>query len=126
MVFANGMEIDVAEENDLIVSLGEDGTEMGAGIFAEAGEKLGVGAGDAGGGLGETFAVGVFADGQEDFTNRALDARVIDAGGSGFFGHGSVSPEVIIGEEVEMPNAECQMPSRAIAYGLKKRGRPPP
>src|SRR5258706_3025643 len=80
MVLAEAVEFDVAEENDLVVALGEYGFQVALGIILEAGHQLGVGACDAVGGAKETFAIGVFADGDEDFAHGFFDAGDIDFG----------------------------------------------
>ncbi len=47
-------------------------------VDAEAGEELGIGAGDPGGRLAQPVAVGVLADGEEDLADRGLDALQVD------------------------------------------------
>lgn len=47
-------------------------------VDAQAGEELGVGAGDPGGRLAQPVAVGVLADGDEDLADGRLDALQVD------------------------------------------------
>lgn len=47
-------------------------------VDAQAGEQLGVGAGDPGGCLAQPVAVRVLADGDEDLADRGLDALQVD------------------------------------------------
>jgi hypothetical protein len=79
VVFAEGVEFNIAEKDDLIVSFVEDGFEMRAWVLVHAGHQFGIGAGDAAGGFAEAFAVGVFADGDENLADGAFDTGVVDA-----------------------------------------------
>jgi hypothetical protein len=84
MMLAEGLEFDVAEEDDLVVTFMEDGAEMEPGILIEAGEEFGIRPGDAVGGLEESLAVGVFTDGQKNLADGALEPGQIHAvGGDG-------------------------------------------
>jgi hypothetical protein len=79
-MLAEGVELDVAEEDDLIVSFVEDRLEMPLRIILEAGHEFAIGAGDAVGRLQQSLAVGVFADGEEDLAHGAFEARDVDLG----------------------------------------------
>ena len=78
-MLAHAVEADVADQHHLVVLLGEEFAEVDARVVVQAGEQLGVHAGDAGRRFAQTFAIGVFADGGENFADGALDAGCIDA-----------------------------------------------
>src|ERR1700722_17075771 len=54
---------------------------METGFFVQTGHQLSVGAGNAVGRFQQAFAIGVFADGLENFTNGSLDPADVDLGG---------------------------------------------
>lgn len=85
VVLAHRVKFNVAEEDNFVVLFVEDGFKMAARVFAHPGEKLGVGAGDASGSFQEAFAIGVFADRNENFPDGFFDAGEIDGLG-GWFG----------------------------------------
>jgi len=64
VVFAHRREIDVLHEHHLVVLLGERPPQRLARVLAQAGEHLGVHAGDAGRRFDEALALRVLADGQ--------------------------------------------------------------
>jgi hypothetical protein len=80
VMLAHAVEFDVAHEDDFVVIFGEYSLQVDAGIFVEPGENLGIHSGHAGWGFEESFAVGIFADRDEDFADRTLDAFVVDGG----------------------------------------------
>ena len=79
VVLAHGVEGDVAEDDQLVVTLGEGGREMLGRIFPQAAEQLGVHLGDAFGGLTQPLAVGVFADGAENVSDSSFDTLKVHA-----------------------------------------------
>jgi hypothetical protein len=78
VVLAHRHDLDVADEDELlVVRLEGRGQDLGR-VDAQAGEELGVGAGDPGGCLAQPVAVGILADGDEDLADRGLDALQVD------------------------------------------------
>ena len=80
VVLAEGVKLDVAQQHDLVVAFREDRLEVTAWVDVQAGHQLAVGAGDAVGGFEQPFAVGVFADGEQDLADGPLDAEDVDLG----------------------------------------------
>jgi len=78
VMLAGGGEGDVTKDNHLLVAFVKGDTEVAPGVFTESGKELGVGRGDAGGSTLQAFAVGVFADGEEDLADGGLDPREVD------------------------------------------------
>ena len=78
VVLAHAVEADVANEHHLIVLFGEEFAEVQPRLIVQAGKQLGVHASHAGRRFAEAFAVGVFADGGQNFADGAFDARLID------------------------------------------------
>jgi hypothetical protein len=66
MVLAHGIKGDVLERHDLVVFLGEGGLHVAGGIVVKPGEQLGVHPGDARRRVAKTFALRVFADGEQN------------------------------------------------------------
>jgi hypothetical protein len=78
VVLAHGHDLDVADEDELlVVRLEGRGQHLGR-VDAQAGEQLGVGAGDPGRCLAQPVAVRVLADGEQDLADRDLDALQVD------------------------------------------------
>ena len=80
MMFAQRVELDVAQQHDLIIALAKHRLEMPPRIILQSGHQLGVSASDAIGRLEQSLAVGILADRQEDVAHGFLDAREIDFG----------------------------------------------
>ena len=95
MMFAERVDGDVTDDDDLIVIDVEDCLEMAFGLLMETTAGLGIHAGNAGGGIAQAVAFGILADGVQDFSDRSLDPGVVDLG-LGFLGHRAIlerSPE---------------------------------
>jgi hypothetical protein len=71
-------ELDIADEDHLIVFLGEGLPEQFARLGVQTGKKLGVHARDAGRRLLQPLAVRIFADGQQKLADGCLDARGVN------------------------------------------------
>jgi hypothetical protein len=80
VVLAQRVELDVAQQHDLVIALVEDGLQVAAGVVLEARHQLAVRPGDPVGRLEQAFAIGIFADGDKDFPHGPLDAGDVDAG----------------------------------------------
>jgi alanyl-tRNA synthetase len=78
VMLADGVKLNVAQQNDFVVPLVEDRFQVAAGILGHSAKEFGVSAGHAGRGFQETFAAGVFTDGGENLAHGPLDARQID------------------------------------------------
>ena len=78
VMLAHAVEADVAHKDHLIVFLGEEFLEMHARVVVQAGKEFGIHAGHAGRRFAQAFAVGIFADGSEDFAHGALDSQLVD------------------------------------------------
>jgi hypothetical protein len=101
MMLAEGMELDVAEEDDFVVALVEDGLEVKVGVLLEAGHQFAVRSGDAVGSFEESFAIGIFADGKKDFADGLFDAGDIDPGVGHVRGRGGIARLIVV-EVVEI------------------------
>jgi hypothetical protein len=78
VVFAHAHDFDVPDQDELfVVRLERRGKHLGR-VDPQAGEQLGVRAGDPGRGALETVAVRVLADRDEDLADRFLDPRQVD------------------------------------------------
>jgi hypothetical protein len=78
VVLAHAHQLDVADEHEFLVVRLERRGENGGRLDAQAGEQLGVRAGDPGRGALETVAVRVLTDRDEDLPDRFLDTAQVD------------------------------------------------
>jgi hypothetical protein len=78
VVLAEAHQLDVPDEHEFLVVRLERCGEHLRRVDPQAGEELGVGAGDAGRGALQTVAVRVLTDGDEDLPDRFLDAGQVD------------------------------------------------
>jgi hypothetical protein len=102
VMFAHAVEGDIANENKFVVLFFEDLLEVSSGFDVQSAEDFGVHARDAFGCFAEPIAVGVFADGKENFADGALNAELVHiaafgrqcaAGENGLeIGHRGVAP----------------------------------
>src|SRR5215468_5831966 len=78
MVLAGAVELDVADQDQLVVVGVEHRRQHVLGPLREPGELLGVGAGHPGRGFDEPVPVRVLPDGEQDLTHRTLDTPGVD------------------------------------------------
>jgi hypothetical protein len=78
-VFAKALEADIANDDHLIVFLGENLSQMGSRIFVKSLEDLSVHPRDPIRRFEEAFAIGIFADRDQDLADRVPDPFEIDA-----------------------------------------------
>ena len=106
VVLAKADEPDVFDQHHLVVFLREQLFEMAAGILMQALEDLGIHPGDAVGRLAQPLAVGVFAHGQQDLSDRpanrsrsivAVRRTGADASSASPQPAGTVSPPLLSG-----------------------------
>ena len=87
MVLAHAFEADVLLEHHLVVLLREGFLQNLARVFVQAGKELGVRSRDALRSIGEPFAVRIFADCQENLSDRGTDALLVHGGKPGLIVH---------------------------------------
>jgi hypothetical protein len=78
VVLTNRIHGNVTDDDDFVVIDFEGFLEVGCGVFGEAAANFLVEFGDALGCVEKSVAVGVFADGKEDFANGVFDAFMVD------------------------------------------------
>ena len=78
VVLADAVEADVADQHDLVVFLDEEFLQVHPRVLVQAGEQLGIHAGDTGRRFLQPFAVGILANGGQYFPHRAFDSRQVD------------------------------------------------
>jgi hypothetical protein len=78
VVFTGRKDRDAFDEDEFVVVCLERRLEDPGGVDAKAREQLGVSTSDAGRGLEQTVAVGVFAKGEENFPNRGFYSFQVD------------------------------------------------
>ena len=73
MVFAEGIDLDVADDDHVVgLDLEHGGLEDGGGILLVAAGEVGPGAGGALGGGAQAFAIGILAHGDEHLAEELL------------------------------------------------------
>ena len=77
VMFAGAVEADVFDQDDFVVIFAKHLPQVRAGIFMQSRKEFGIHAGNAGRRLQQTFAVGVLANGPENFAHRAFDASMV-------------------------------------------------
>lgn len=77
VMLAHAVELDVPNQHDFIIILSENTLEMDARVGVQAGEYLRIHAGDPRGRFEQTLSVGVFSNGDQDFTHGVLDSLMI-------------------------------------------------
>ena len=78
MVLAHALEADVLDEHHFVIFFGKRFPQDDGRIFAQPGEHLLIHACNALGRFTQTFAIGIFADGQENLAHRRRNAFEID------------------------------------------------
>ena len=78
MVFAHARKSNVANDDNLVVLLGKDFSQMDAGVLVEPGEHFGIHPGHTGWRFQQAFTIGIFADSFKDCANGLFDRLMID------------------------------------------------
>lgn len=87
MVFAHAGESNVANQYHFVVRFGKDDIEVPGRIEEEPAKHLLVHFSDAARGVDKPRAIGIFADGDQDLSNRLANRLVVDLMNSVFLGH---------------------------------------